>query len=364
MAMDISQIAGMIRQDAPGLAVPQDGPKGSLLGQVVSKADAMSLVANAAEEAGFAKSEREETRLEARKLRPRGPDVDRVEQIQKYLEIMDKQGKRQHLDAFIAALRNASNLDPRTALATAKQFFSDPGDMATALFSAGKELGMEEVFSEAQAQLEDEYGMQVQTRLAAGIRAAEFGGLGSPEALKDLYAGAVLDATSPVDIFERIVADFGDTHVDEAMDFLTKTLGDTMSATTSQTDKALLESVAGDLEAVRLLRGLHGSCKGLLDRLHTAQGIRPQLSSTELLKEMLALRDTPFVGAFDMENLASRLGVDDLEQRILFFQDLQQTARALPVNLFRDEGGRLGIIDAVQMALDDAIAAEAKLYED
>lgn len=360
--MDISQIAGLIRQDAPGVA--QDAPKGSLMGQAVSKADAMSLVANAAEEAGFAKSEREETRLEARKLKPLTPSTERVEQIQKYLELMDKQGKRQHLDAFISALRGSANLDPRTALATAKQFFSDPGDMATALFSAGKELGMEEVFAEAQAQLEDEFGMQVQTRLAAGVRALEFGDLGSPDALKDLYAGAVLDAASPVEIFERIVTDFGDAHIDEAMDFLTKTLGDTLSATTSQTDKALLESVAKDLEAVRLLRGLHGSCKGLLDRLQSAHGIRPQLSSTGLLKEMLALRDTPFVGAFDMENLASRLGVDDLEQRILFFQDLQQTARALPVNLFRDEGGRLGIIDAVQMALDEAIAAEAQLYED
>jgi len=115
---------------------------------------------------------------------------------------------------------------------------------------------------------------------------------------------------------------------------------------------------------VRLLRGLHGSCEKLLARMEKAHGLSPKLSSTELLKEVLSLRDTQFVGAFDMENLADKMGVTELEDRILFFQDMQQMARSLSENLFPDEAGRLGLIDALQMALDDAIAAEEELYED
>lgn len=360
--MDISQVANLMQQGAT--ALPQDVPKGSLMGQAVAVADPMSLMADAAEEATFAKSEREETRLEERKMRPASPDVDRLEQIRKYMELMDKQGKKQEVEAFIAALRNTPNLDPRTALSKAKQHFSDSADMYSALYQAGKELGMEDLFNEAMAQLEDEFGKDVSTRLVAGARALEFGELAPADDLKDLYAGAVLDSSSPVDLFERVIKDFGATRFDEALDFLTKTLGDSMAATTSQTDKAYLESVAGDLEAVRLLRGLHGSCGKVLDRLEKAHGIKPQMSDTGMVKEMLKLRDTQFVGAFDMENLAGKLGVDDLEKRILFFQDLHQMARGLPVTLFPDESGRLGIMDAVQMALDDAIAQEEALYED
>lgn len=360
--MDISQIANLMQQ-APS-ALQQDVPKGALMGQTVVQADAMSLVADAAEEATFAKSEREESRLEERKLRPTSPDTSRVEQVQKYLELMDRQGKKQELDAFTSELRNTPDLDARTALAKAKQHFSDSGDMYTALFQAGQELGIEDIINEALAQLEDEYGKDVSARLVAGAAATEFEGLGSPGDLKDLYAGAVLDASSPVEVFERVMNDFGDQQFDKALDFLTKTLGDAMGATTTHTDKAYLESVAKDLESVRLLRGLHGSCQGLLARMKGAHEMQPRLSSTDLLKEMLSLRDTQFVGAFDMENLADKLGVEELEDRILFFQDMQNMARTLPENLFPDEGGRLGIIDAVQMALDDAIAAEEELYED
>ena len=360
--MDISQIANLMQQ-AP-TAMQQDVPKGSLMGQAVVVADPMSLVADAAEEATFAKSEREESRLEERKLRPREPDTSRVEQVKKYLELMDKQGKRQELDAFTSELRNTKDLDARTALAKAKQHFSDPGDMYTALYQAGQELGIEDIVNEALAQLEDEYGKEVSARIVAGAAASEFESLGEAGDLKDLYVGAVLDAGSPVEVFERVINDFGSEQFEKALDFLTKTLGDSMSSTTSNTDKAFLESVAKDLESVRLLRGLHGSCEKLLARMEKAHGLSPKLSSTELLKEMLSLRDTQFVGAFDMENLADKMGVTELEDRILFFQDMQQMARSLPENLFPDEGGRLGIIDALQMALDDAIAAEEELYED
>jgi len=360
--MDISQIAGLLQQSSPTQV--QDGPKGSLMGQAVTKADPMSLVADSAEEAGFAKSEREETRLEERKLKPLGPNVERVEQIQKYLELIDKQGKGARMDAFHAALRGAKNLDARTALALAKQHFSDPADVYAALAGAGQDLGPEELFAEAMAQLEDGEGAQVAARLAAGVRAAEFGSLGNGDDLKDLYAGAVLDAASPMEIFERIAKDFGESRLDEALDFLTKTLGDAMAATTSDTDKAQLATVSKDLEGVRLLRGLHASCKDLLQTVRSNLGITPKLDASALLKQMLQLRDTQFVGAFDIENLASDLGVDDLEQRILFYQELQKTVRSLPLNLFNDASGRLGIIDAVQTALDDAITAETELYEE
>ncbi|WP_461211039.1 type III secretion system gatekeeper subunit SctW [Desulfocurvus sp. DL9XJH121] len=350
-------------QQAP-TALQQNVPKGALMGQTVARADPMSLVADAAEEATFAKSERDETRLEERKMRPLSPNTDRVDQIRKFMELMDKQGKNKALEAFIAALRNTPDLDARKALERAKEHFSDSADIYAALYHAGEELGPEELFHEAMAQLEDERGMDVSARLVAGAKALEYGELGSPDDLKNLYAGAVLDASSPMEVFERVMTDFGDKRFDEALDFLTRTLGDSMAATTSQTDKAFLESVAGDLESVRLLRGLNNSSKGLLARLKSAHGIEPRLSATQLTQELLKLRDTQFVGGFDIENLADKLGVAGLEHRILFCQDLSVMARGLPETLFPDSGGRLGIIDAVQMALDDAIQQESELYED
>jgi len=361
--MDIGNIVNQFQHQVgqPG----QAEAFGSFAGQKITVSDPLSLVLNSAEEASFAMSEREEARLEERKMKPMGPSMDRIEQIEKYIELMDKQGKSQTLDAFILALTQKKNLDPRGAMEEAAKFFGNTADAYAALEYAKKELGDtfgRDLFSEAMDQLEDIVGPQIKTELAAGVAALDHATLGDAENLKALYGSTLADLGSPVNVYDRIIKDYGEDRFEEALAFLTRSLGNEMAATTINTDKVQLQGIASDLGTVQQLHGLNAQCKALNAHVEKG-GNRSNLTSTELVKEILKLRDSHFVGAFDIEGIADRVGVKTIEKRIGFFQDFSRTARDFSVNLFPDSGGRLNLIEAIQTALDDAIAVEEEMYE-
>ena len=91
---------------------------------------------------------------------------------------------------------------------------------------------------------------------------------------------------------------------------------------------------------------------------------KSQISSTEMVKEILKLRDAHFVGPFDIESIADKVGVKDITDRILFFQAFDIVAKDFSENLFPDQEGRNNIINAIQLAIDDAVAVEDEMYDD
>lgn len=361
--MDIGNIGSQFQQQVSQQAQP--AATGSFAGMKITVSDPMSLILNSAEEASFAMSEREETRLEERKMKPKGPNTDRVEQVEKYTRLMEKQGKQQTLDSFVSSLSKKSDLDPRGAMQEARKFFGDSADAYTALQYADKELGDtlgHDLFAEAMDQLEDLAGKEIRTRLAAGVAALEHGALGDAEDLKNLYGATLVDLGSPVNIYDRVINDYGEDRFEEALAFLTRSLGNDMAATTINTDRVQLQGIARDLGTVQLLHGLNAQCKTLNACVEKGQG-KSGLTTTELVKEVLKLRDTNFVGPFDIEGIADKVGVKEIEDRIGFFQDFSRVARDFSENLFPDSSGRLNIIEAIQTALDDAIAVEEEMYE-
>ncbi|MBF0200332.1 MAG: type III secretion system gatekeeper subunit SctW [Desulfamplus sp.] len=361
--MDIGNIAQQYQQRMDLSA--QQAAAGTFAGRQVTVSDPVSLAMDAAEEAGFAMSEREEKRLEERKMKPRGPDTYRVEQVLKYTELMDKQGKKPTLESFLSVLARKNALFPRDAVDEARRFFGDNADAYAALQYAKENLGDRfghDVFAEAMDQLEDIAGKSLGKALAAGAAAVDHAALGDGDQLKNLYVNTLGDLGSPVDIYERIINDYGEKGFEDALAFLTRSLGNEMAATTVNTDRVELETIAGDLGTVQLLHGLNAQCKALNARIEKNHG-RSELTGTELVREVLKLRDAHFVGPFDIESIADRAGVHDIEERILFFQDFIATARDFPENLFPDSGVRLNIIDAIQTAIDDAVSVEDEMYE-
>jgi type III secretion system YopN/LcrE/InvE/MxiC family regulator len=361
--MDIGNIANQFQHPVGQQA--QAVAPGSFAGQKITVSDPTSLVLNSAEEASFAMSEREEARLEERKMKPKGPSADRVAQVEKYTQLMDKQGKQQTLDAFIASLSKKSDLTPRGAMEEAGKFFQDSADAYTALEYARQELGEplgEALFAEAMDQLEDVAGQGIRTRLAAGVAALEHGALGDAEQLKDLYGETLGDLGSPVDIYDRVIGEYGGDRFEEALAFLTRSLGNEMAATSINTDKVQLEGIARDLGTVQLLHGLNAQCQTLNARVEAGHG-KSGLTSTALVREVLKLRDSHFIGPFDIEGIADKVGMKEIEDRIVFFQDFSRVARDFSENLFPDSSVRLNIIEAIQTALDDAIAVEDEMYE-
>ncbi|MDY0220900.1 MAG: type III secretion system gatekeeper subunit SctW [Desulfobacterium sp.] len=361
--MDIGNIGNQFQHQVGHQG--QAGAAGSFAGQAITVSDPLSLIMDSAEEAGFAMSEREKSRLDETKMKSAGPNTDRVEQIEKYIELMDRQGKGQTLDAFIKALSQKKGLNPRQAVQEARKFFGNTADAYAALQYAKKELAETfdgTIFLEAMDQLEDIAGENIRTELAAGVAALDHAVLGDAESLKQLYGATLADLGSPVNVYDRVINEYGEDRFEEALAFLTRSLGNDMAATTINTDRVHLEGISRDLGTVSLLHGLNAQCKALNARLEKG-GHPSELTTTEMVKEILKLRDSHFVGAFDIEGIADRVGVKEIEQRITFFQDLSNTARDFSENLFPDSGGRLNIIQAIQTALDDAIAVEEEMYE-
>lgn len=345
--------------------VGQASAAGSFAGQAITVSDPLSLIMDSAEEASFAMSERVKSRLDETKLKSAGPNTDRVEQIERYIELMDRQGKGHTLDAFIKALIQKKELGPRQAMEEAAKFFGKTADAYTALQYAKRELAGTfdgRIFLEAMDQLEDIAGKNIRTELAAGVAALDHAALGEAESLKQLYGSTLADLGSPVNVYDRVISEYGEDRFEEALAFLTRSLGNDMAATTISTDRVQLEGIARDLGTVSLLHGLNAQCKALNMRIEKG-GQHSSLSSTEMVKEILKLRDSHFVGAFDIEGIADKVGFKEIEERITFFQDLSSTARDFSENLFPDSGGRLNIIQAIQKALDDAIAVEEEMYE-
>lgn len=363
--VDIGNIMSQYQQFQVGQQQAHEAMAGSFGGQKITVSSPASLVMNSAEEASFAMSEREEARLEERKMKPKGPNTDRLEQVEKYFELMDKQGKRQALDSFVKNLSQKENPNAQSLMKEARNAFSDPADAYAALQYAREQLGGQmgdNLFADAMDFLEDLAGQQIRTGISAGITALEHGIPGEAQSLKELYGDTLSDLGSPMDIYTRIVRDYGEDRFEEALNFLTKTLGNDMAGTSSSTDKVQLEGIARDLGTVRLLHGLNSQCKALIARIEKWHQTS-EMDSTQMVSEILRLRDTQYVGPFDIENIADRAGMKKLEDRINFLQDFSKMARELPENLFQDPEGRLNIIDAIQTALDDAIAVENELYE-
>lgn len=365
--MDIGNIAQQQTQSLmTGTAQQAVVAHGTLGGQKVSVTNPFSLIANSAEEASFAMSEREDMRLEGRKMMPKVFSKERVEQVEKYLELMEKQNKSKKLDAFVSELAGSGVKKPDQAVTLALKYFEEPTDAFAALGAAKKELSRklgEDFFDEALAQLDDLYTTKIKTGLASGAAAVEFGELGDADTLKALYSDALDEKTTPFDTYEKILKDYGAPRVKEALAFLTRSLGNEMAATTSRTDKVLLENLSRDLGVVQQLHGLHAGCKNFGERFEKMFQKPCPLAVPQMMKQVLNLGNSSFLGAFDIENLSDNCGMVKIEDKIAFYQEFSNMARELSENLFSDADSRLNIIDATQQALDDAIAVEEEMYD-
>ncbi|WP_022665948.1 TyeA family type III secretion system gatekeeper subunit [Desulfospira joergensenii] len=363
--MDIGGITQQYQQMIDSQAARPEA-QGSFAGMKISVSDPTSLIMNSAEEASFAMSEREEARIEERKLKPKGPNTQRLEQVEKYTELMDRQGQKKDLESFVSSLAKKSNLDPRAAAEEALTFFKDNAGAYTALGYARKKLSDtfgEDLFLEAMDQLEDLAGDSIKTQLAAGVAAMEHGTLGEAKQLTDLFEETIGNLGSPMDIYERIVTEYGEERLEEAIAFLRKSRSNMLSATSSETDKTLLNALNDDLGSLQLLNSLDSQCKTLNTQVKDLTG-KAGMTSTQFVREILKLGNTNFIGPFDIEEMAGKVGVKKIEDKIVFMQSLSAAAQDFSEHLFIEPQGRLNIIEATQAALDDAIDIEDQMYEE
>lgn len=368
MAIDFSihtqaaQTAAMTSGAAAGAA-----QTGSLLGGcAVMVASPMSLLADAAEELTFSVDTTDEFELDERKEKDK-TDKALAERVQLYKDLMHEAGQSRELDMLKDSLRSKAGREG--ALREATRHFPDPSDAWVALADALEELEKDtsvapEVLEEIRAamdELDASHGAAIRTGMQGALHAAGYSDLGTMDDLRDLYRQTVCDFTNVSAVFEHIHANYGDIGFDRAVDFLVGTLSADLALDVPSMELKHLENVYGSLGQVRLLQSAYTQCDKVLDRwehVHNVSVRDSSLSSMDFLGELVKLREEKFLGAMHIEQLAARFKAPDMEREVLCLQELLTMTRNLPSQLFDGDQGRMKVIDAVQDAVDKAVARE------
>ncbi len=368
MPVDFSINTGVVQQSRDGTAAAGAGVMtGSLMGREAVKVDSpMSLLADAAEELTFAADTTDKFELSDRKER-RKTENSLIERVQLYQEMMHQAGKSREMDQLTQRLKLMESREQ--VLGEARQRFPDPSDawaaLAESLATLEKEGAPEAVLAGirgAMTDLEQQSGPAIRAGIYGALAASGVEGLGEADELRDLYRQTVLDFGNVNEVYAHVLERFGESGFGQAMDFLFRALGNDLGSDAPSMEKTHLEHVHGSLGQVRLLQSAHTLCDKMLERwesVHGVQGVRDgSLKPMDLLGEIVALRNERFLGGMNIDKIASRAKAPDIEREVLFLQEMLNMTRSFPSQLFDGDQGRMKVLDAVQEAVDNAVARE------
>ncbi len=337
---------------------------GSLFGNAVAMVESpMSLLADAAEELTFAADTTDDFELDERKERD---EIDEAmeERVKKYQELMRETGEAEQLNQLNDSIRAREGREH--ALRQARQRFPDPSDAWAALKEIRDELAGDASTSpetlrgvdEALAELEALEGPAIRSGICGALNAKGFATLGAPSELGALYRGAVCDFTDVNDLYAHIQKKYGNDF-EAALSFLYKALASDMAADAPSMEKTHLEHVNAGFGELRSLQSARSLCVKLLDRWVAVHGVKDcPLNDMTLLGRIVGLRKEHFINGVQIAQLADEARAPDIEHKVLFLQELLNTARSFAPSLFDGNEGRMKVLDAVQDAVDSAIAEE------
>ena len=211
---------------------------------------------------------------------------------------------------------------------------------------------------EALAELEASDGPAIRSGICGALNAQGFDSLGAPSELGALYRGAVCDFTDVNELYAHIQEKYGNDF-EAALNFLYKALASDMAADVPSMEKTHLEHVNAGLGELRSLQSARSLCVKLLDRWADVHGVKDcPLDDMALLGKIVGLRKEHFISGTQIARLADEARAPDIEHKVLFLQELLNTTRSFAPSLFDGNEGRMKVLDAVQDAVDNAIAEE------
>lgn len=337
---------------------------GSLFGNAATVVDSpMSLLADAAEELTFAVDATDDFELEERKERDEISEA-MEERLKKYQELMREAREIQKMDRLKGFL--ASRAEKEEVLRELRRFFPDLSEAWAALrdlrdeLSAGPGTPPETLRTLDQAldELERTEGPAIRAGINGALNARGFEGLGDAGSLGGFYRETVCHFEDVNALYAHIQETYG-KDFDAALDFLYKALASDLAADVPSMETSHLEHVNSSLGDLRQLQSARSLCARLLERWSDVHGIRHcPLDDMALLGKILDLRKERYVSGSRISALAKEAGAPDIERKVLFLQELLNTTRSFAPSLFDGNEGRMKVLDAVQDAVDAAIAEE------
>lgn len=345
---------------------PMAGATGKLIGKAVLQVvTPQSILQDAMEEVSFNFNKSKDFALRSRKERD---SVERSmkERMNAYRKLASASGANAVHPVEELARNIEEHPDREAILENALGQHEEPAEAWNALEEAREQLEKKGVdpkilqeVDEALRLMDMRYGAAIRAGVTGALTAAEtYVSLGSPLDLGTTYRKAVMEFTNTKDIYtfvqDKYAGDF-----DKAVDFLYASLAADMACDTPSADKASLESVNTSFGKLRSFQSAHVLCNTQMqrwDEVHQVHGA--SMKGLDLLGSVLDLGAQTFAGASQADSIARNAGAPDLEHRILFLQELQQNVRNFSPLVFDDAQGRTRVLDAVQGAVDNAVAEE------
>jgi type III secretion protein W len=338
---------------------------GSHRGEQVSQVqDAMSLLADAAEELTFSASETVEKKTTERKAKKKGRDG--LERVQFYVDKLPDMGDPRKLRQL---WMNVKSQPPKSAKDLRQQVGREYGDvshqhaaLSYMLEMAEEEgnVGLKDLCAQALAELEKEHGPEIRAGYNVTVTAKEFEdrGLGDTGSLRDLYRRQVLGHDALSDAYRSVMDRYGEKEFGKAVSFLIKALGADMQAKGPSTEPAELKRINDDLFQLEVMGNIHRDCGELLERMDRVYGQKTSMNAHGLMDRTLTLKDDKWIRGDNVADLVRDAGVRDTEAQVHFLREYGGLCRQLPLKVFNEPENRSTLLDAVQEAQDAAIERE------
>ncbi len=332
-----------------------------------------SLFASAAEEMSFLRSEKKEVDLSRRKIGDRSPlRTEALERALAYLEKAADLDKDKQLNPFVKQLLEKPVSSSPQLRHLLQQRFGDISQQYMALVYVRDQLRRRQkqgssdsidelltVVDTALDELMEEHGAAI----LAGMNISEVaykhagGQLGTINHLRRLYRDAVLDYGSLTGTFQKIVAQYGEEHFTDSLNYLISALGADLAAEGPSLPKERLGMIIDDLYKLQSLGSLDDECTeflGQLQRIYQSHTVPKKL---ELMEQLLSLLEKKWLNTDQINKVISMLNIPE-DMAIYFWRGFKELIRLIPLKVYKDPFEREKLITAVQECLDLSIENE------
>ena len=345
---------------------PMQAQTGTYRGEQIKVKDAISALADAAEEISMHNSDNVEKKtFDERECKAESPiDIQKIEDISAYLEAAKSFDDPKKL-ADLAKRMQSGQEHPGEL---ARQQTSDPAQQFMLLQYAlvdgergGAPVAALNDIRDALADLEMNSGPQIRAGLnTIGVAAGQSDTAQGIATFQGTYRDVVLGDNSLSQTLKLVLDRLGGPQGEElakGLHGMITALGADLSASRPSTDGNRLHALVQDLYQLEVTVTVMDNCRDLAARLandHATPGVQPMA----VMHEMIAVTGEKWVSAPRFTAMADKQGVRSVGAQIAFQMAAKVMLRELPPKVFPDPDSRQSILSAVQDALDAAIEKE------
>lgn len=333
----------------------------------VIKSPVMSqLVADLQEEAGFSEAERKEDEdSEEAGIRDRAKEARRqlLRRVQETFSMRDgrtrsHQQRREQKLGELLAQRHPQNT--KQLFETVDEVTKDKGEALALLQSL---LQKDSVDAKTKSLIESSLHEFIDTNaeaiqasvntLAVADAAASQTGLDA-EKLQAFYQESVTSYQGILPVLTRITDDIGVSNFETARHFLFQAIDAELASEQGSKQPEHLQSILAELQGVKIFNTIRTDAEKLLTR-HESAANAAGFERDGFIAHVIHAAANPS----DLQaRILTPMQATTPEARLLFFQDLRETMRALPNYLYANANEKTRVTFPLQMAIDDLVFKE------